>query len=236
MIPDIEASRRTADHPDRTVRWCGPTDPKDDTKVDCTNDGRFFHMEKLVNNGATTARGQAYVTMPYSSNVSSTWRIDKEEDVVHEYHVRLMIAGEGDDEQVEGTVGMFAKKVIKDKHGKWKKQWTKMDKRSDHLTSGETLALGVDQSFTLRGDLPRDLKVERKLGFGCGTFWFTYGDAETDGHRAFAFKSNNKGFGAWSHTKKESDPNHGRYCIQEQETDADGRRIATVLRCSFPGW
>jgi hypothetical protein len=225
-----------ADHLDRTVRWCGPTNPKDNTKVDCTNDGRFFHMEKLVKNGAKPLQGSAYVTWPYSSNVSSTWKVDKEEDVVHEYHVRLMITGEGDNELVQGTVGMFAKKVPKDKNNGWTKKWTEMDKRSNHLASGETLALGVDQSFTLRGDLPRDLKVERKLGFGCGTFWFTYGDAKTDGHRAFAFKSNNKGLGNWSHTPKLSDPDSGRYCLREEELDKDGRRISTVIKCSFPGW
>lgn len=148
---DLEAYCYTTNHHDRTVRWCGPTDPKDTTKVNCANDGRFFHMEKLVNNGDNPSRGSAYVNTPYSSNVSSTWKVDKEEDVVHEYHVRLMITGEGDEEEVQGTVGMFAKKVRKNKNGKWILEWTEMDKRSNHLASGETLALGVDQSFTLRG-------------------------------------------------------------------------------------
>ena len=157
-------------------------------------------MEKLINNGADPERGSAYVGWPYSSKVSSTWQVDKEDDVIHEYHVRLIILGEGDDERVQAIVGHFDKKVVRRKDGEWRNEWTVMDRRSDHLKSGETLALATDDSFILRGDLPRDLRVERKIGTGCGTFWFTYGDAKTDGHRTFAFKSNNKGYGRWSHT------------------------------------
>jgi hypothetical protein len=69
--------------------------------------------------------------------VSSTWKVDKEEDVVHEYHVRLMITGEGDDEEVQGTVGMFAKKVRKNKNGKWILEWTEMD--TERLRSRATI-------------------------------------------------------------------------------------------------
>lgn len=192
-------------------------------------------MEKLVNNGGE--KGSAYVTSPYSSTVSSTWRVDNEPDDIQEYHVELIVAGM----QVQAKVGIFEKQVKKTKGNAWRKAWTVLDPRSkDTLKSGETLSLGPFESFTLKGDLPVGLEVRRRPGSGCGTFTFQYGDPKKDGHRAFAFKSNDRGHGRWSHAKNLKDPAAGDYCTQEkiQDDTVEGGKVhlGTLLRCSFPGW
>lgn len=97
--------------------------------------------------------------------------------------------------------------------------------------------MGGGDFFSIQGDLPRPLKVER--GVGCGDFTFTYGDPHTDGSRWFQFNSHVKGFGRWSHTVNEKDPNSGLYCLSGaiDGQDASGAVIlGTWLNCSFPGW
>lgn len=212
------------------MRWCDP--PNHQAKIDCTNDGRFFHMEKLVKNGRDG--GSAYVGWPYSSEVCSTWRVDNEEDDIQEYHVRLFIT----DKQVEAEVGKFQKKVRKTANGSWMAKWTVLDERNAAtLKSGETLELQDFESFTLKGDLPLGLKVRRRPGLSCGTFTFTYGDPKEDGNRAFSFKSNDKGHGRWSHTENEQDPVSGNYCVKKEIMDTKtGVHLGTTLKCSFPGW
>ena len=105
------------------------------------------------------------------------------------------------------------------------------------LATRDATTMGDGDSFSIKGDLPKALKVE-KSGIGCGTFTFTYGDPKTDGLRTFRFESDDRGYGKWSHTP--SGGNSGRYCLSEAMLgqDANGADVAigTRLKCSFPGW
>lgn len=79
------------------------------------------------------------------------------------------------------------------------------------------------------------LKVGKSRS-GCGTFTFTYGDAQTDGLRVSRFEGNDNG--KWSHTK--SGGKSGRYCLSErmegQDTNGLDVILGTRLKYSFPGW
>lgn len=227
-----KVTRYIADINHRLVQWCEP--PKGETKIDCTNDGRFFHLETMKKNGKDPSRGGVYVTSPYSTKVSSTWRVDKEQADIQEYHVQLYIVGD----DVEADVAVYEKKVIKTAGEKWRGDRTILDeRRKGNLKKGETLELKADESFTLKGDLPVALEIKKKSDNGCVTYEFAYGDAKLDGHRAFAFKSSNKGLGNWSHTEDKNDPDFGAYCVERDMAVAGSKQpVGTVLYCSFPGW
>jgi hypothetical protein len=157
---------------------------------------------------------------------------------IQQYHVVLDVTGD-DNEQITATVGIY-------ENGD-KETMVELDKK--------TLTMGKKDSFTLQGQLPRPLVIERGMEEeeeedgddtddedGCAPFVFKYGTGKDDGIRAFMFNSNNKGYGDWSHTERGA--NSGKYCVLSS-IRADNKRkagedappvIGTRYKCSFPGW
>lgn len=178
-------------------------------------------MSRLVTNGGTSGQ----LGWPYDSRTQNAYRLDMEDAGIQQYHITLAITGDDEDE-VSAQVSVWEdgnEKVL-------------ATRDAASINAGDSLAMEDGDSFQMQGDLPRALRVE-KSGIGCGTFTFTYGEA-TDGLRVFRFESDNKGYGAWSHTPK--GVSSGRYCVPEgiEGKDSKGATIVigTRLRCSFPGW
>ncbi|KAK4507119.1 hypothetical protein PRZ48_000853 [Zasmidium cellare] len=198
----------------KTITYC-------DAPYTCANDGRQFHMSKLVTNGKT----QGQLAWPYDATSQNAYQLDKEGTDIKQYHVTLAITGDDQDE-VSAQVSVY-------ENGS--QDPTILATRDSTTDADITMQDG--DSFSIKGDLPKTLKVE-KSGIGCGTFKFTYGDAATDGLAVFGFDSEDQGYGRWSHTEKGK--LSGRYCVPEdiEGQDANGADvvIGTRLKCSFPGW
>lgn len=197
----------------RTLTFC------ETPYANCKNDGRQFHMSKLVTNGKSTGQ----LAWPYDALKQNAYQLDYEGTDIKQYHVTLAITGDDQDE-VAAQVSVY-------ENGDETILATR-DTTTDH-----SLTMDDGDSFSIKGNLPKTLKVE-KSGIGCGTFKFTYGDAQADGLAVFGFDSEDIGYGKWSHTEKGR--NSGRYCVPEdiEGQDANGAAIVigTRLKCSFPGW
>lgn len=200
--------------------------------MDCKNDGRQFHMTKLVTNGPKASQG--YISEPYSSAVSSIYQVDDMDGNgkdIEQYHVKLIIIGD----KVGAEVFKYDKQVDKDNGGKWWTKGTRLAIRDG--ANGENLVMKDGDAFDMKGNLPRTLKVRRRLnlGSGCGTFEFTYADAQREPLRAFKFHSRNKG-----HVDTKGLYPDNKYCdekaIKKKDAKGDMITVGTNLYCSFPGW
>ena len=199
--------------------------------AECKNDGRQFHLTQLRHKGLGS---DGRLDAEYDITRHNTYRIDKEDDDIHQYHIVLDITGVD-----ANTVGarVFEWQTI---------QGTRRSEK--RLASRASGTMNDGDEFILKEDLPRSLKVE-KSGTGCGTFTFTYADPKTDGHRVFRFRSDDKGYAKWARAEaKAGQSREGHYCLPEDlwELDSKGNkkqdkngkdiRAGTSLHCSFPGW
>ena len=204
------------------------------------NDGRQFTVTNIRQKNPGSPSG--YLAWPYDSTVQSTYQmVDSNGRVspgldIQQYHIVLDVTGD-ESEQITATVGIYENGDAD--------TMVELDKK--------TLTMGKKDSFTLQGQLPRPLVVERGMeekedgddtdnADGCARFVFKYGTGKDDGIRAFMFNSENKGYGAWSHTEKGAAS--GKYCVLSS-IRADNKRkagddappiIGTRYKCSFPGW
>lgn len=176
-------------------------------------------MSKLVTNGGTSGQ----LAWPYDSTTQNAYELDNEGADIQQYHVVLALTGDDRDE-VSAQVSLYEDGDEK----------TLATRDATTVGQGGSLTMEDGDSFSIKGDLPKALKVE-KSGIGCGTFTFTYGDPQTDGLRVFRFESDDRGYAKWSATSS-----GGRYCLSEgiKGQDASGADvvIGTRLKCSFPGW
>ena len=174
-------------------------------------------MTKLAQVG-DRANSKGALAWPYDATQQNAYRLDGEDADIEQYHVTLEITG-SDRDEVSATVFVY-------RNGKQ----TELDRTQTLLT------LRNGDSIGLQGDLARLLSIV-KQGTGCGTFNFVYGNRALDGHRVWAFSSEEEGTGEWAYGKYVKGA-RARYCQREDIKDASGGRtvIGTRLLCSFPGW
>jgi hypothetical protein len=145
--------------------------------------------------GASSGR----LGFPYDSVIHNAYRLDYEDADIQQYHIDLNITGDA-----------VTAKVFVQHNGD---NVTLATQAPMHMQDGDT--------FWMKGDLPRALKVEKE---GTDLFKFNYGDPHTDGAvRWFSFGSED--------LSKQGDGR--RYC---KRTTAEVGVCPLRLECSFPGW
>ncbi|KXT07932.1 hypothetical protein AC579_6695 [Pseudocercospora musae] len=184
----------------------------------CKNDGRQFHMTQLVQNGDPDKAGGGYLSWPYDSTRQNAYKLDGEPWNIEQFHLTLEVTGDLRD-QVAVSVGVY-----------------RNSKLVELAAVKKPLDFGSAHSLLLQGDLPRPLIIQRQ-GKSGSVFTFRYGNPTLDGHRVFAFSSEDEGIGAWAQKKGER-YSRARYCLEEDMTSIGKKKkvIGRRLKCSFPAW
>jgi hypothetical protein len=140
---------------------------------------------------------------PYDSVTHNAYRLDYEDADIQQYHTDLNITGDA----VTAKVFVQHDGVIVT------------------LATQAPMTMQDGKTFSMEGDLPRALKVEKE---SADLFKFNYGDPHTDGAvRWFSFGSED--------LSKQGDSR--RYCKRTSgEVDENGFCPLRRLECSFPGW
>ena len=172
---------------------------------DCKNGGLQFRMSALrpTDGGASGTLGA-----PYDSKLHNTYRLDDKEGNIKQFHATLKITGKTQD-QVDARVSH-----------KYGGSWVTLAQKTEVVKPGG--------SFSLKGNLPKALKIKRQNN-GCD-YTFEYAQ-QSDGLRWFKFSSQDDGYGRWKYTSEKDDANEiENYC--DKSSSAKG----SILECSFPGW
>lgn len=153
------------------------------------------------------------MSSPYDSKLHNTYRLAFESGDIRQFHITLTITGRPQD-QISAKV------------------WERYNKK-DVVLANTDAKVKPGSSFTLKGSLPKPLKVERHAN-GC-EFRFSYAQP-SDGAKWFQFDTRNDGFGLAKFKNKKGKPDakdKEKYCDQ---STLPGKNGGTVFECSFPGW
>lgn len=153
-------------------------------------------------NRLTGSASSGKLGFPYDSVTHNAYRLDCENADIQQYHIDLNITGDG------VTAKVF------------------VPHNRDNVTLATQAPMSMQDgnTFSMKGDLPRALKVEKE---SADLFKFNYGDPHTDGAvRWFSFGSED--------LSKQGD---GRRCCKRTSGEVDGNGVCPLrLECSFPGW
>lgn len=154
-------------------------------------------MNRLIGSASSGKLG-----FPYDSVTHNAYRLDCENADIQQYHIDLNITGDG------VTAKVF------------------VPHNRDNVTLATQAPMSMQDgnTFSMKGDLPRALKVEKE---SADLFKFNYGDPHTDDAvRWFSFGSED--------LSKQGD---GRRCCKRTSGEVDGNGVCPLrLECSFPGW
>jgi hypothetical protein len=172
--------------------------------ADCKNDGLQFHMSALRPSDGGGWSGK--LGSPYDSKVHNAYRLSNEQKDIEQYRVTLFITG-GKQDQVDVDVSY-------QNDGQWKN----LVKQTQQVQPGK--------SFTVKGGLPKQLKITRMTS-GCD-YEFVYG---ADPDLAF-FEFNTRTIAYGEAKRKDPKPSKKELYCDKTTSPSGGIKFS----CTFPGW